>query len=167
MESFAIRWSMLDGGGFISGVVFVRGVGFVGCGGTCLGVGLGAVDLSPSISLFTVSDILGWAGVDDSVRRGLGILDNLGAETCGVEGCSCCSIAGRPLEIFEKGFLEKGACTFGRLRSRDSAILAGGWFLRGSEACWGFLNGVTSFNDGRVGGGFTAGGVLTFGRVEG
>lgn len=165
MESFAIRWSMLDRGGLIAGVVL--GVGFEGCKGTCfLGVGLGAVDLSPSINLFTVSDIFGWAGIDDSARRGSGILANLGAETCGVEGC-CCSIAGRPLEIFGKGFLEKGACTFGRLRCRDSAILARGWLLRGTEAGLGFLNGVTSFNDGRAGAGFTAGGALTFGRVEG
>ncbi len=164
MESFAIRWSILDGGGFIAGVVL--GVGVEGCRGTCFGVGLGAVDLSPSINLFTVSDIFGWAGIDDSARRWLGILANLGAETCGVDGCCCCSIAGRPLEILGKGFLEKGACTFGRLRSRDSAILAGGWLLGGTEACLGLLNGITSFNDGRVGAGFTAGGALTFARVE-
>lgn len=83
-----------------------------------------------------------------------------------MEGCRCCSIAGRDSEIFGKGVFEKGVCTFGRLRSRDSAILAVCWRLRGTEACLGFLNGVTLFNDGRVGADFTAGGALTFGLMD-
>ncbi len=81
IESFAIRWSILDGGGLIAGAVLVRGVGFVAGGGTSCGVALGAVDLSPSINLLTVSDIFGWAGIDVSARRVSGILANLGAET--------------------------------------------------------------------------------------
>lgn len=74
MESFAIRWSMLDGGGVIAGLFL--GADFVDCRGTGLGVGFGAVDLSPSINLFTVSDIFGWAGIDLSLLRGLGIFAN-------------------------------------------------------------------------------------------
>ncbi len=67
---------MLEGGGLIAGAVLVRREGVVGCGGACCGVGFGAVDLSPSINLFTVSDILGWAGTGVSARRGSGILAN-------------------------------------------------------------------------------------------
>ncbi len=84
-----------------------------------------------------------------------------------MEGCCRCSIGGRLSEILGNGFFEKGVCTFGRLRSRDSLILAGGLFFCGSDVRSGFSKGVTSFNDGRAGVGFTVAAGLTFGRVDG
>mgnify|MGYP000256481890 CR=1 FL=1 len=67
---------MLEGVGLGAGLVVVGGEGCVDRGGTCRGVDLGAVDLSPSINLLTVSDIFGLAGIGVSGRRGSGVLAN-------------------------------------------------------------------------------------------
>ena len=55
IDSFAIRWSNADGGGFVDGLVRWGGISF--------GAGVRVVDLSPSINFLTVSDIVGC--VDD------------------------------------------------------------------------------------------------------
>ena len=110
------------------------GDGLMSWVGTSLGVGVRLVDLSPSINFLTVSDNFGC--VDD--------FD------------SCC-VVDRFRDI--SGTLGAGAGfgMSGRLRFRDSSILEFCRLLGDVLAGRGFLNGVTSLNDGTTGRGFTAG----------
>ena len=110
------------------------GDGLMSWVGTSFGVGVRLVDLSPSINFLTVSEIFGC--VDD--------FD------------SCC-VVDRFRDI--SGTLGAGAGfgRSGRLRFRDSSILEFCRLLGDVLAGRGFLNGVTSLNDGTTGKGFTVG----------
>ncbi len=81
IDSFAIRWSMADGGGLMDGIV-VRD-GFVCSRGTRLVAGMPVVAFRPSINFLTVSDIFGWGGFEALGFCVSGIVANLGAERGG------------------------------------------------------------------------------------
>ncbi len=109
------------------------GDGLVRWGGIFLGAGVRVVDLSPSINFLTVSDIFGCGEDFDS----WGLVDRF-RDISGTLGTGA------------------GFGMSGRLRFRDSSILEFCRVLGDVLAGRGFLNGVTSLNDGRAGAGFTA-----------
>ena len=102
--------------------------------GTSFGVGVRLVDLSPSINFLTVSDIFGCGEDFDSWGLVVRFRDISGTLGTGA-----------------------GLGMSGRLRFRDSSILEFCRVLGDVLAGRGFLNGVTSLNDGRAGMGITAG----------
>ena len=154
IDNFAIRWSMDDGGGLIAGVIVED---FLFCKGVSWGGGVRVDDLSPSINFLTVSDIFGGAGIEGLGSGVSRIFANCGAETWGVGDFRSCCVFNRSRETFGTLGLGVGLGISGRLRCRDSSILEFGRVLGDVLDGLGFLNGVTSLNDGTAGAGFTIG----------